>query len=372
VHIRKYEGKTGITYQAIVKVKGKSDSATFPNKAAAREWGQRREVELLNEAYFPEKVYQTKTLGDAIQKYRERVLPHLAQQTIRTRTRPLEFWERNLGDTHLSNITAAMIDDYLFTLIQKGLSTNTINIYRETLSCIFNLANSPTWNMTNHNPLRFVKKRQPPPDRLPMLSLQQQEDLLHSCTMCKSPHVYVFVLFALRTGGRHNEILGAQWNQINWTQHTVRFMNTKGKIDRIVPLDSLLYKELRKWYDNREDTPYIFTNPETGLPYTKLNAVFGRVKKRLGQDFPQNLTIHDLRHVFASNCTEYMRLDVVAVANLLGHKSLAQTRRYRHLSNKHIAQQLEEFQERLERAKRREEYMNDPERAIVYIPIEEG
>src|SRR5437899_7055106 len=85
VHIRKYEGKTGVTYQAIVKVKGKSDSATFPSKAAAREWGRRREVELLNEVHFPEKRYQNSTLGEAIQRYRERILPHQAKNSIRVR-----------------------------------------------------------------------------------------------------------------------------------------------------------------------------------------------------------------------------------------------------------------------------------------------
>jgi integrase len=276
VHIRKYEGKTGVTYQAIIKVKGKSDSATFPNKAQAREWGAKREYEMLNELYFPEKAHRNNTLGDAITRYRERILPHQAKNSIRVRRRTLAFWEQNLGDTTLNNITPAMIDDYLYLLDQRGLAPKSVNAYREILSVLFNLASSPSWNMTDHNPMRYVNRRTLGPERLPVLSLQQQEDLINSCKESRANHLYLFVLLCLRTGARHQEAMRAQWSQINWVQRTIRYINTKGKIDRIVPLDGQLYKELRKRYDNRDllENPYIFCNPQTGEPYNTVKAGF--------------------------------------------------------------------------------------------------
>jgi integrase len=214
VHIRKYEGKTGVTYQAIIKVKGKSDSATFPNKAQAREWGAKREHEMLNELYFPEKAHRNNTLGDAITRYRERILPHQAKNSIRVRRRTLAFWERNLGDTTLNNITPAMIDDYLCLLDQKGLAPKSINAYREILSILFNLASSPGWDMTKNNPIKYVKRRTLGPEYVPLLSLQQQQDLLNSCKESRTNYLYLVVLLCLRTGARHQEALTATWSQI--------------------------------------------------------------------------------------------------------------------------------------------------------------
>jgi integrase len=276
VHIRKYEGKTGVTYQAIVKVKGKSDSATFPSKAAAREWGAKREHEMLNELYFPEKTHRANTLGDVITRYRERILPHLAPNSIRVRKRTLAFWEKNLGDTHLHNITPALVDDNLYILDQRGLAPKSVNTYREILSILFNLANSPSWNMTKNNPMKFVKRRRLGPERLPMLSLQQQQDLLNSCKESRTNYLYLAVLLCLRTGARHQEALMATWSQVNWMQKTIRYINTKGKVDRVVPLDGQLYRELKRWYDSREllDNPYIFCNPKTKKPYNRISSPY--------------------------------------------------------------------------------------------------
>jgi integrase len=368
VHIRKCEGKQGVTYQAIVKVKGKSESATFPTKAQAREWGTKREAEMLNESFFPEKLHQHKTLGDAITRYRERELPQFAPNTIKSRKTTLVFWEKNLGDTLFNNIDAPLVEDYLHLLQQQGYAPNSINRFREMLSILFNLASSPSWNMTKNNPMKYTQKRKSPPERLPMLSLQQQEDLLNACKEApKAIYLYLFVLFVLRTGGRHNEVLKAKWEQINWTQRTVRFMNTKGKIDRIVPLDGRLYKELKRWYDDRElDSVYVFENAETKKPYWKMDIAFKYAKKRL-TDFPKDITVHDLRHIFASNCTEVLGLDIGIVSQLLGHKRLQDTMRYRHLRNEHLASALKDFEGAVEQAKSRANIYRDADGEIVIV-----
>src|SRR4030095_10179196 len=105
---------------------------------------------MLNEVYFPEKAHRNNTLGDAITRYRERILPHLAKNSIRVRKRTLAFWEQNLGDTTLNNITPAMVDDYLYLLDQKGLATK--GLCKIKLSQLTwyppdnHLLEVPTWN----------------------------------------------------------------------------------------------------------------------------------------------------------------------------------------------------------------------------------
>ena len=171
MHIRTLKGKMGTSYQCIVKFRGKTSTASFSTKAQAREWGIKRENEMLNEQFFPEKVNHQKTLTDAIERYKDRILPDLARNTQRTRTRALAFWESCLGNTPLKDIDAPLIDDCLYLLTQRGLKPNTVNIYRDTLSILFNLAASPQWNMTKNNPMKFVQKRLAGAERLPDLSV---------------------------------------------------------------------------------------------------------------------------------------------------------------------------------------------------------
>jgi integrase len=58
---------------------------------------------------------------------------------------------------------------------------------------------------------------------------------------------------------------------------------------------------------------------------------FSRAVKKAGLT---RFTWHDLRHTFASRLV-MEGVDIVTVSKLLGHRSLAMTRRYSHLSPEH-------------------------------------
>ena len=68
-----------------------------------------------------------------------------------------------------------------------------------------------------------------------------------------------------------------------------------------------------------------------GRRFTSLQHSFDRAKKKSGiEDF----RFLDLRHCFASNCV-MNGVDIMTVKELLGHKTLAMTLRYSHLSPSH-------------------------------------
>src|SRR5947209_20153477 len=85
----------------------------------------------------------------------------------------------------------------------------------------------------------------------------------------------------------------------------------------------------------------VFRTPQGG-PYRNFRTAFERAVQQAGlEDF----TFHDLRHTFASRLV-MAGVDLPTVKELLGHKGIAMTLRYTHLSTDHkqrAVQALEHF-----------------------------
>ena len=69
--------------------------------------------------------------------------------------------------------------------------------------------------------------------------------------------------------------------------------------------------------------------PQASLSY--MNRVFGPAVERAGLE---NFRWHDLRHTFASRLV-MAGVDLMTVKELMGHKTIAMTQRYAHLSPAH-------------------------------------
>jgi integrase len=70
---------------------------------------------------------------------------------------------------------------------------------------------------------------------------------------------------------------------------------------------------------------------QKGTPYRYISKVFEAACKRA--DLP-DVTFHDLRHTFASRLV-MAGVDLPTVQALMGHKTIAMTMRYAHLSPEH-------------------------------------
>lgn len=70
----------------------------------------------------------------------------------------------------------------------------------------------------------------------------------------------------------------------------------------------------------------MFTNPDTGEPYTRIKRAFSTACERAGIE---DLRFHDLRHTFASRLVR-RGVDLVIVKELMGHASIVTTQRYLH------------------------------------------
>jgi integrase len=361
--ITKYEGKGKISWQVKVRKGGQSHAASFPSKKQAEDWSRDLENQIVNEKYFPERAQRShsRTVGELIDLYVDRILPQKAPATQRNQRKMLQWWNEVLGDTPLNNLTVARLEPYKYFLLnQKHYAPGTVNFFLNTISSCFSYAASPRLGWIASNPFQHIK-RLPEPKRMPMLTHDELVVLLWHCGQSKSPHLYLFVRLVLATGGRHHsEVLSLRWRQINFIRRTVMFLNTKGKEDRVVPLDNATCKLLGDHFEKLQNTsgpyhdvagvypkdfltqPVFLSTVKPGFPVRSINTAWHIARKKAG--LPK-LTIHDLRHVAASRWAEQGGADLATLAELLGHKNLKHTQRYRHVTQNHNAAIVEKTAE---------------------------
>lgn len=161
------------------------------------------------------------------------------------------------------------------------------------------------------------------------------------------PLYTAWVLGAL-TGMRRGEILGATWKSLDieagqlWVVETRTTANGKvivkppksSSSKRIVHLDARTVETLRAWkvlQQRQRDTcskwlgdDYIVTLPDGSLPHpNRVSAAFSRAVKRAG--LPK-LTLHGLRHSWATDALMVCGSDPASVSAQLGHANEYVTR----------------------------------------------
>jgi len=234
----KYEGKKGISWNVRVRRHGKDYAATFPTKKMATEWATRMEHDLIRDAHFlmPDKPIMH-TTGELIDLYLERILPHQSPGTHRKQRQRLLWWKSVLGDTHVQNVTTALLEDYKHVLSrQKGYTNGTVNLYLNSLSPCFSWAVSPRLGWITRSPFTDLR-RLPTKGRLPLVTNEEIDWLLYWSERSKNPRHHVYVRLILATGARREEVLRATWKQVSFPRKTLTIINTKNKEDRVIPIE---------------------------------------------------------------------------------------------------------------------------------------
>jgi site-specific recombinase XerD len=119
----------------------------------------------------------------------------------------------------------------------------------------------------------------------------------------------------------------------------VHIKDGKGKQDRIVPLPKTTLHILRAHYKNHRHLKYIFpapgrggyneTNSDRPLPDSSIQTVLKKALRECG--IIKNVSVHNLRHSYATHLLE-AGVDIRIIQKYLGHKSIASTMIYTHLT----------------------------------------
>jgi integrase len=232
----------------------------------------------------------------------------------------LKILKEHFSGKSLSDITPLLIDKFKAERIKK-VKPATVNRSLECLKSLFNKAIA--WQkFAGSNPVKQIKLLKENNKRLRFLEREEIVKLLSNCQKYLKP----IVVIALNTGMRRGEILGLKWRDIDIKRGIIYLYNTKNGEKREVPVNEQVKTALIRTRKHPQ-SEYIFCNKD-GSRMTHVSKSFATALRKSGiKDFK----FHDMRHTFASHLV-MAGVDLNTVRELLGHKSLAMTLRYSHLS----------------------------------------
>lgn len=274
------------------------------------------------------------------------IIPYFEEKKIRL---------QNLNKDHLQ----AYIDEKAKKgrLDNKGgLSAKSLKLHRNVLNQT--LKEALKSGLISVNPCQWVKFPQIQRREPTFYTAEQVEKLLSVITEDKT--FYLLVKITATYGLRRSEVLGLQWNSINFEQdtlqigHTVVKLNTTVRKDKtknassfrsfpLIPeIKQLLIAEKKRQEQNRkefgkayENSPYVFVW-DNGKPYATeyVSQHFRRILK--WNNLP-HIRFHDLRHSCASillsrgltlkDVQEWLgHSDITLTANIYGHLDIERKR----------------------------------------------
>ena len=334
-----YTRGNGDTYWVRIACKGRPRI----EQAAGRRLKDARALLVKIQNLINEGTIGTKKIPDVtFEEVAERVIEYW-QEEIDHPSRPattIRHASKLFGGVLLRDITAWDIERYKNmrrkTVKKNGqlISDTTIKKELQHLNRLFVLADR--WDLvpSGHNPVKKVEKPKENEGRVPELSDEDEKRLLLAC----SPGIRPIVKFAIYSGLRQGEILGLTWDRVDIKGCLVYLDKTKSGKPRHVRLCQTAVNILKSLH-NGSGEGHMFVNPKTERPYTKgMRHSFEKAKKEIAGI--EDLTFHDLRHVFASRLRR-RGASLGDIAEALGHKSITMTLRYAHLSPDYMGSVVE-------------------------------
>ncbi len=331
-HIIKIDLKNGETrYRTILTKSGKGiKTKTFRRKQDARTWGNRAVVESqANEAkgIKPCSIIFSRLADEYMQWWTGK---------DHDRTRLVAWWNQRLNNTLLSDISPESIRQIL--QCKKLLAPATYNRHLAVLSSILDFAivqqtDSTLDEYIKSNPCKDVRSLTVDNKIVRYLSDQEKPRLLKAAKDIGGKF-YLKVVLALTTGMRKGELDQLHWNDIDFERGLAILTDTKNGSPRHTPIPSITLNELKK-YRELGNLLLFPSSVDPNQPFDFRKQWARCLKNANITDFRW----HDLRHDTASTLARDGRT-LKEIAEILGHKSLASTDRYTHLSTAHKSQVL--------------------------------
>jgi integrase len=277
---------------------------------------------------------EERTLYTLLDIYEREILSQKGSWTIYTTHLLYRRVRVQLGDLALTELTPEVLRAWRDTL-RGRYGPSTVRRYLYALRGPLTSA-VRYYGWLSANPMDKVLFPSDPDGRIRYLSPEEQGRLLAACRRSDNPYLYPAVLVALHTGGRKNEVMHLRWRDVDLTQGVVRFMHTKNKERRAVPVAGAALASLRERSRGQQPDAWVFPAHDGRKPI-HIEAAWQTAKRRAGlADFH----FHDLRHTAAS----YLAMSgatLLDIATILGHKSMKMVKRYSHLSTGHLAGVME-------------------------------
>lgn len=310
-------------FRAEVARKGIRRSKVFSSKSAAKEWAMREEYLVTHS----EEIAAQGTLSELFDRYaRERSTTKRGERWEVIRLEKLA--KDKIGSIRLADLKPADLADWRdrrLAEVAPGSVIREMNLIGAVLSVAVK-----EWGLLGSNPMTDVKRPKQPPARdrlvtkeeLEKLALSAGDDLTNA-----TARAYHAFLFALETGMRAGEIVELVWSRVDVEKRVARLDRTKNGSARNVPLSSEAVRLLRALPE---------ADPIFGLSSRQLDALWRKLRDRAGVD---GLTFHDSRHAAITRLSK--KLDVLALARMVGHRNISQLQTYYNETAEDLAKRLD-------------------------------
>lgn len=312
------------TWRAEVARKGVRRSATFPTKTAAKEWAARQEFLILEAMDAPP---DHGAFADLLARY-EREVSSGKRGGHWESIRIARLCKDKIAAVRLADLSAADFADWRDRRLRE-VAPASVTREMQLMSAALNVARRE-WGIIPANPISDVRRpsKPAPRDRLPTdeeiarMAHAAGSDLSHATA--RAWHAF---RFALETAMRAGEIVALTWDRVDLDARVAHLAMTKSGRARDVPLSSEAIRLLR-------ELP--MADPVFGLESRQLDALFRKVRARAAIE---GLTFHDSRHAAITRLAK--KLDVLALARMVGHSDLRMLQVYYNESAAELAKRLD-------------------------------
>jgi len=165
--------------------------------------------------------------------------------------------------------------------------------------------------------------------RLRVLTPKESESIL-TLLEKRNIHVWRLTKFAMLTGCRLSEVCNLLWRDVSLEEKQLRFVDTKNKEDRIIPLTPVLVELLSGFGPgNPGDVAFPRSDGEQHVAIPQpFRTVIDTLGLNTGRGPRDRVSFHTIRHTVATQLAK--SLDVRSLMDVMGWKVVAMAARYIH------------------------------------------
>ena len=248
----------------------------------------------------------------------------------------LSFWLDRYAEKPLADLSPDDVDASLAELetspgpTGKMRSGPTINRYRMAMQSLIRFARQKRllprgWS----SPFDNIEQHKENPGKVRFLSAEEEQKLMDAARLQTWVLLPLLIRLAIVTGLRRGALLGLRWGDLVLDADAPHVVveRTKNGDSHVSPITPDLVQEFRRMRRARTmDADLIFVGNKINQPHDFRHG-FNEACKLAGLE---GVTFHTLRHTSCSRLAQ-AGVDILAIAEHAGHRSLTMTRRYSHL-----------------------------------------
>jgi integrase/recombinase XerD len=268
------------------------------------------------------------------------------QNEIRAFLNHLEEQEIDTKQLKPYNVTENLIEENIIRYMRKykGAKIVSINTRLRALRSFFNFLYKK--KHIKSNPMANVSLLKDRKHIIPTFSKEQLNKLFNQPNLSTFTGVrdYTIMLLFLETGIRVNEMAGLSLADIQWEDSLLRIRNAKTYRERLVPIQSEMKKQLKKYISIRGvvDSDVLFITMD-GTPLLRRSiqqrvGIYGAKAKIKGV----RCSPHTFRHTFAKLSVQ-QGANIFELQTILGHTSMEIVKTYVNLFGNDVRERHKAF-----------------------------